>query len=311
MTASGCVTVHGELEIVPAATETEAAQALKDFTLAYNKADKAYDPALDAGRVTGPLGAINQAGLKARQIQNPDGNPRHQPLELADAQFVLPKKAGWPRWFVADTDSNRDEDGGRQDSRWLLVFVRGGPNQLWEASHLAVLANAQVPQFTKDKDGFAEPVVADAADLAVAPEDLSERYAAYLRDGEAGSFVPGPHTSGLRKTRAATARRPGRAVQYVDQRLDTGTYAPLGLATEDGGAAVFFATRQFEQQTVAKGVRLELNADVRALMTGTARTSLTKERVSSQIAQVAPRDADKPLVAVLAQIQGLTAAKGA
>ncbi|HET6860692.1 MAG TPA: hypothetical protein VFH94_26790 [Streptomyces sp.] len=310
MTASGCVTVHGELEIVRAATKTEAAQALEDFTTAYNKADKAYDPALDAGRVTGPLGAINQAGLKARQVQSPNGNPRHQPLELADAKFTVPKKAGWPRWFVADADSNRDQDGGRLDTRWLLVFVRGGPDQLWEAAHLSVLTAAQVPKFAKDEDGFAEPVAADAPNLVVKPQELSERYAAYLRDGAPASFAPGPHTTELRKARASIARRPGRVTQFVDQRLDTGMYAPLGLATEDGGAAVFFATRQFEQQTVAKGVRLELNADVRALMTGTARTSLTKERVSSQLAQVSPKDANLPLVTVLAQIQGLTAAKG-
>ena len=58
------MTVHGELEVVPSATKAEAAQALKDFTDAYNEADKAYDPALDAEHVTGALGAINQAGLR-------------------------------------------------------------------------------------------------------------------------------------------------------------------------------------------------------------------------------------------------------
>ena len=65
------MTVHGELEVLPGATRTEAAQALDDFLVAYNKADKAYDPALDADRVTGSLGAINQAGLKARRKNSP------------------------------------------------------------------------------------------------------------------------------------------------------------------------------------------------------------------------------------------------
>ncbi|MYR13264.1 hypothetical protein GTY62_22165, partial [Streptomyces sp. SID724] len=45
------------------------------------------------------------------------------------------KKAGWPRWFLADTDSNRDEDGGKLDTRWLVVFVRSGPDALWKASY--------------------------------------------------------------------------------------------------------------------------------------------------------------------------------
>ncbi|GGX12028.1 hypothetical protein [Streptomyces chryseus] len=319
LTASGCVTVHGELEVVPAATESEAARALKDFTAAYNKADKAYDPALDAGRVTGALGAINQAGLKARQTQSPDGNPRHDPLELTDAKFAIPKKAGWPRWFVADTDSNRDKDTGRLDTRWMLVFVRGGADQLWEVSHLSVLTPNEVPTFKKDADGWAEPVAPDAPSLVVPPKDLSVRYASYLQDGKPENFAPGPHTSAVRQAREKSARQLGRTVQYRDQQLDTGTFAPLGLVTADGGATVFFATRQFEQQTVAQGVRLDLNADVRALMTGTARTKLTKERVSSQVAQVPAKDAaggsagagkGAPQVTVLARIQGLTAAQG-
>lgn len=308
LTASGCVTVHGELEVVPAATESEAAQALEDFTAAYNKADKAYDPALDAGRVTGPLGAINQAGLRARQVQSPDGNPRHEPLELTDAKYAIPKKAGWPRWFVADTDSNRDRDEAGLDTRWLLVFVRGGADQLWEVSHLSVLTPDEMPAFKKDEDGWAEPVRPDAPDLLVPPKDLSVQYASYMQDGKPENFAPGPHTSAVRQTREKSARQLGRVVQYRDQRLDAGAFAPLGLVTEDGGATVFFATRQFEQQTVAQGVRLDLNADVRALMTGTARTRLTKERVSSQVAQVPPRGGRK--VTVLARIQGLTGAKG-
>ena len=53
LTASGCVVVHGEREVVPAATRAEAARALKDFTTAYNTADKAYDRSLDADQVTG------------------------------------------------------------------------------------------------------------------------------------------------------------------------------------------------------------------------------------------------------------------
>ncbi|WP_420803213.1 hypothetical protein [Streptomyces spiramyceticus] len=310
MTASGCMTVHGELEVVPSATKSEAAQALKDFTAAYNEADKAYDPALDAGRVTGALGAINQAGLKARQAQSPQGNPRHKPLELTDAKFSIPKKQGWPRWFVADTDSNRDQDSGRRDTRWLMVFVRGGADQLWEVSHLWVLRPDEMPDFKKDKDGFAEPVEPDAPALAVAPKDLSKQYASYLQDGEPVNFAPGSHTSALRQARKSVARQPGRTVQYLDRRLDTGAFAPLGLVDKDGGATVFFATRQFEQQTVAQGVRLDLNADVRALITGTAKTKLTKERVSSQVVRVPVKGEGEQQVTVLARIQGLTAAQG-
>lgn len=46
LTASGCVVVHGEREVLPSATRAEAAKALEQFTTAYNAADKAYDASL-------------------------------------------------------------------------------------------------------------------------------------------------------------------------------------------------------------------------------------------------------------------------
>ncbi|MGW2561793.1 hypothetical protein ACWCXB_21580 [Streptomyces sp. NPDC001514] len=310
LTASGCVTVHGELEVVPAATRTEAAQALKDFTDAYNKADKAYDPALDAGRVTGALGAINQAGLKARSVTQPGGNPQHRPLELADAKFYVPKKAGWPRFFLADTDSNRDVDSGNQDTRWLVAFVRNGNDQLWEAAYLAILTPDEVPKFRTDKDGWAEPVAADSTATAVAPRDLSEEYASYLQSGKPDHFAAGVHTTGWRQERKQNAQRPGLSTQYVDQPLDTGDFAPLGLATEDGGALVFFAMRYFDRQTAAQGYRPKVNPDVKALMTGEVKNTLTKEWVSSQAVKLAPSGGADPAVTIVGRLQGVTSAEG-
>jgi hypothetical protein len=311
VTASGCVTVHGELEVVPGATESEAARALKDFTAAYNAADKAFDPALDADRVTGSLGAINQAGLKARQTNNPDGNTEHEPLELTDAAYTVPKKAGWPRWFVADTDSNRDQDGGKLDTRWLVVFLRTDPDALWKAAYLAVVAPSQVPKFRLDEDGSAQPATAADGRLAVEPDDLSTSYTGYLKDGTPDVFAPGSTTSGWREARRTT-RKAGFSYQYVDQALDTGAYAPLGLTTQDGGALVFFSSRHFERQTAAKGRRPEVNADVRALLTGEVKSSLTKERVSSQLVYIPQRGAGDTdgKVLVLNRLPGLTAAQG-
>ncbi|MFD9030561.1 hypothetical protein ACFVZW_05255 [Streptomyces sp. NPDC059567] len=309
LTASGCVTVHGERELLPAATKSEAEQALKDFTDAYNKADKAYDPALDAGRVTGPLGAINQAGLKSRSITSPNGNPDHRPLELTDAKFVLPKKAGWPRWFVADTDSNRDTDQGNGDNRWLLVFVRNGSEQLWEAAYLAILTPDEIPAFKTD-GGYAVPVAADSAELAVAPRDLGQSYVSLLGGGEQGQFAAGPHTTEWRDERQKAAKRVGMATQYIDQVADAGDFAPLGLATEDGGALVFFATRYFERQTAAQGYRPKVTPDVKALLTGDVKNTVTKEWVSSQAVLVKPTGTEQDGVTVAGRLQGVTGAKG-
>ncbi|MEW1611635.1 MULTISPECIES: hypothetical protein [unclassified Streptomyces] len=312
LTASGCVTVHGELEVLPGASGSEAAQALKDFTVAYNAADKAYDPALDADRVTGSLGAINQAGLKARQTYSREGNKAHKPLELTDATYLIPKKAGWPRWFLADTDSNRDEDGGKLDSRWLVAFVRSGPDALWKASYLAVLPTSQVPEFTLDKDGLATPVEPRDDELTVSPADLSTAYTQYLEKGTPDVFTPGTATSGWRETRRTT-RRAGFSYQYVDQPLADGSFGPLGLRTEDGGALVFFSSKHFERQVAAKGLKPEVNADVKALMTGEVTSSLTKERISSQLVHVPARGEGSDSggrVRLLNRLPGLVAAKG-
>lgn len=121
LTASGCVVVHGEREVLPATTRAEAAKALEEFTAAYNAADKAYDGSLDADHTTGALADIDAARLKAGRANSPEGNPNHAPLELTDAKFTIVEKAGWPRWFVADAAGNK---GG--SSRWLLVFTGTG-----------------------------------------------------------------------------------------------------------------------------------------------------------------------------------------
>ncbi|MFI6488354.1 hypothetical protein [Streptomyces sp. NPDC050564] len=306
LTASGCVVVHGEREVVPAATRAEAARALKDFTTAYNKADKEYDSSLDADRVAGPLADIDGAKLKAGHKNNPGGNPAHSPLTFSDAKFVIPEKAGWPRWFVADTAANK----GLPTSRWLLVFTRSGANDVWQVSYLTVLAADDVPTFKKDDAGWAEPVTADDAALAIEPEKLSQSYATYLKAGGDG-FAAGTHTSQWRAQRKKFASKPGLARQYIDEPLSSGGYAPVGLRTTDGGALVFFTTHRYEKQTAAAGSAIPTpSADVQALTTGEIKQSLTLEFISNQAALDPPRNAAGKGVAILGRIEGLTGAEG-
>lgn len=302
LTASGCVTVHGEREVVRTATEPEAARALKDFLTAYNKADKAYDPALNAARVTGPLGAINQAGLKARHVQHPDGNSRYVPLKLTDVTYSIPKKAGWPRWFVVDAEANRKPHG----YRWLIAFTRDSADALWEATYLNLVQPDRLPELKKDGDGHVVPVAVGGAGLAVAPRRLSGEYSTYLKSG-GDTFAPGPHTSQWKEARDRNKRRLGLAVQYIDEPRTEGAFAPLGLRTKDGGALVFFATHHYEKQTASKGLNVTVDADVKALMKGEAKQSVMLERVSNQVA-LDPGGTGK--VKVLSRMQGLVGAKG-
>ncbi|MGW0419180.1 hypothetical protein [Streptomyces sp. NPDC003015] len=306
MTASGCVVVHGEREVLPATTRAEAAKALQQFTNAYNAADKAYDSSLDAAHVTGALGAIDAARLKAGKANSPSGNASHTPLKLSDVTYTIPKKAGWPRWFVADAAGNK---GGT--ARWLLVFTRDGLNEPFQVAYLTLVAEGKVPEFKKDADGWAEAVPANSTGLATEPGDLSKDYTSYLKNGGGDVFADGTHTSVWRADRAKDAIRPGLATQYIDAPLANDAYAPLALRTKDGGALVFFATHHYVKETAHSGTSVPSpGAAVLALTTGEIKQSLMMEFVSNEVALDPPKSADDRQVDVIGRIQGLTSAQG-
>ena len=91
------------------------------------------------------------------------------PLELTDAKFTIPKKAGWPRLFLADVDSNRDRGRGRQGQplgaglRYATVRTSCGRRRISRS------CPRRIPALKTDKDGWAEPVAPDSTALAVAP----------------------------------------------------------------------------------------------------------------------------------------------
>ncbi|MEU0222484.1 hypothetical protein ABZ281_49110 [Streptomyces sp. NPDC006265] len=302
LTASGCVVVHGEREILPSTTRAEAAKALQEFTAAYNEADKAYDSTLDADHTTGALADIDTARLKAGKANSPSGNPNHTPLTLTDPKFTIPKKAGWPRWFVVDAAGNK---GGT--ARWLLVFTRSSLDDPFQVAYLTLVAAGKVPQFKKDADGWAESVPVKSTDLAADPGDLSSTYATYLKSG-GGAFTEGAHTSQWRALREKNAKKPGMVTQYIDEPLTNGDYAPLALRTTDGGALVFFTSRHFEKQTAYAGTSVPTpNKDVLALTKGEIKQSFTMEFVSNEVA-LDPKGQGK--VTILGRIQGMTSAEG-
>ncbi|MEU1848798.1 hypothetical protein ABZ499_05785 [Streptomyces sp. NPDC019990] len=305
LTASGCVVVHGEREILPSTTRAEAAKALQQFTAAYNDADQAYDASLDAGHTTGALADIDSARLKAGKANNPGGNPNHAPLKLTDAKFTIPKKAGWPRWFLVDAAGNK---GGT--ARWLLVFTRSGLDDPFQVAYLTLVAPGKVPEFKKDADGWAESVPVNSTDLAAGPGDLSKDYTTYLQNGGDG-FADGSHTSQWRAQRKKNSEKPGMVTQYIDEPLTNGDYAPLALRTADGGALVFFTTRHYEKQTAYAGTAVPApNRDVLALTTGEIKQSLTMEFVSNEVALTPPKTSRDQQVTILGRIQGMTAAEG-
>ncbi|EDY43832.1 conserved hypothetical protein [Streptomyces sp. SPB074] len=299
LTATGCVTVHGETALVPTATRGEAATALKRFRAAYNEAAGALDPAKDAAFLAGPFGAITQDTLRSRRAQDPGAGRRATPLEVSDVRYLIPRQRGWPRWFVADTDTNRDVDDDKaRDTRWLFLFTRSGPEAGWRATYLAILAPARIPEFRTDGDGYVVPAT---------PGALSRAYTRYLQDGEGERFAPGSHTTGWREQRAKNAERPGWTVQWADEPASTGTFRPYALRTADGGSLAFFASRHYERRTGAANVAVVPPPAAKPLLKGRVDRSYTLEYTSNETVKVPERGGP---VVFLNRLQGLTGAEG-
>ncbi|WP_031524920.1 hypothetical protein [Streptomyces sp. NRRL F-5123] len=301
---AGCVTVHGERENVPSVQQKRAAAVLANFLTVNNRANKAYSPQDILTVESGALGATDEAGLRARHTNHPQGNPGYQPLAFSDARYLIPRQVGWPKFFVADVATNRGTD-----SRWLLVFRHAGPDQPWKAAFVAAVPTAQMPDFAKDKDGYAVDLGLGGTDLLVQPGQLSQTYADYLGKGGDGTFADGSSTSQVRADRAALGSTANSVTQYADQPASGGDFTPVALRTADGGAVVFFATRHQSRATFRAGYNLSLDEDTKALMTGTPKTSITRSTVADELVTV-PKGGGSGKVAFLSRVVGLVSAKG-
>ncbi len=300
------MTVHGEREIVPAVTKADATAALKHFTEGFNKANRTLDPAVTATYESDALLMIDRAGLKAARATHPQGNPSASPLSFRDPHFTVPKQAGWPRFFLADAVTNRQDRSGRA-ARWFLVFSRSAADAPWRAVYLAALAADQVPRFRTDADGFAEPVPVDGSDLTVDPAGLSKAYTDYLRTGKGDLFAPGVRTDAWRRDREAKSHTPGAQIQWVDQPA---RFAPVALRTADGGALVFFASYYHQQKTVSEGSMMRVTPQVQGVMDHPVEEAprITLTNLSAQAVKVPAKGAGGK-VAVLNYIESRTSAK--
>ncbi|POX37622.1 hypothetical protein C3486_27560 [Streptomyces sp. Ru73] len=302
LTLSGCMTVHGEREKIPALSKAEAGKVLKQFVAGYNKANTGQDPAATSAYETGALQDIDAAVIKTDRRMG-RGGANFQPLVLRDAHYTIPRQAGWPKFFVADALPNRKTD------RWFLAFTRNGPQEKWKAAYLLSLKEDQVPEFATDADGYAKAVPAGkgAGGLVVDPGKLGTAYAKYLMTGEGETFAPGPYTDGLRQQRAATAKQPGKRIRSIDQAYE---FPAMALRTKDGGALAFFATNHFQNKTLYAGSTVNITPETEAVLDGPKKKTnkMTYTTVSEQVVKV-PAAKDGGRVAFLSRLPHLTAAK--
>ncbi|MEU4211318.1 hypothetical protein AB0F13_15205 [Streptomyces sp. NPDC026206] len=298
-------------------SRAEAPKVLQRFTDGYNIAYRTLDPAALDRVETGALAEIGRADLGAQRTVTPGGNPGYPALALEDARFTIPKMAGWPKFFVADTRSNRDRH------RWVLVFTRAGAKEPWKAAYLSLLGEGKMPKFAVGEDGYAEAVRAVGKDtpdargpgpgsgLMADPGVLSGSYTEYLRTGEGKVFAPGGSTTQLRAERAKLARTATFWSEYIDTPEKAPGFPPLALRTGDGGALVFFTAHHRERRTMVKGVRPEVtDPRTKALLQGELKQAVTYTRISESAVQVPARAADGGRVVFLNRIESLTAARG-
>lgn len=301
MSLAGCVTVRGEEAVLPATTEEEAAEALERYAEIKNEVNPAYDAELNETADAGALAAINSAGHRARGAVHPEGNSGYVPMEFEDARFHIPRQAGWPKQFVVDTATNRGDD------RWLLVFTRNAVTEDWRAAYLLTFDPDEVPEFTRDEDGWAEAVPAEETEgLAMSPAELADGYVEFLADGE-GPYEDGPLTSGERERREEAGNEAAYVVQYQDSTGGRAHSVPFGLRTEDG-ALVFFSSEHHEKQTWAEGETPVIDAYVEALMEGTASRAVTTRRMSVQAALLPQLEGEG--VEVVSRVFGVVSASG-
>ncbi|MBT2385027.1 hypothetical protein J7E86_15840 [Streptomyces sp. ISL-11] len=301
------MTVHGEREIIPAVDRAEAAEVLKHFNDGYNEAYRNLDPKVIDRVESGPLAEIGHADMRTQSALTPGGNPKYPSLVLDDARFTIPQQAGWPKFFLADTRSNRDRN------RWFVVFLRGGAKEPWKAAYLSILSTDKVPKFATDKDGYAEAVPAAKGKdpgLATAPDAVSGAYTDYLRTGDGDVFAPGPRTTQLRAERDGLRRTPTFWTEYIDTPEKAPAFPAPALRTEDGGALVFFTAHHRERRTMAKGLRPAVtDPRTKPLLTGELTKSVTYTRVSESAVRVPAKGAGGRAV-FLNRIESVTAVQG-
>ncbi|MDT0444230.1 hypothetical protein [Streptomyces johnsoniae] len=287
---SGCMTVHGETAVVPAASEEEAQSALDRYIETSNEAMGGLDPELNDTVETGPLGAIRHAQLAAQRSVTPGGPEAFTPLELSDPQFHIPQQAGWPKFFVADVQPSQTPD-----NRWLLVFMRNSIDEEWNVSYLSVLPPEGGPELAEDEDGYLDDLpVVDPADqgpddpgsgLVMEPGALGTSFVDYLQGGEA-PFAGGPYTSDELAKREEANSNPAFVTEYQDQAAESEEYAPVAMRTADGGALMMFTSLHHEKQTMAEGETPVVDPLVAALMQGEAERAVTLEWVAMHSAVI-------------------------
>ncbi len=308
--ATGCVTVHGASALVPATDKAGAQKALRHFVQVSNEANTKLDPALNSGVETGALSAIDGAGIKAKHIKAPAGDPGYQPLMLSDTRFLIPRSA---RLAQVVRGGQRRQPGPGPLAAGVHPLQRGPAVEGRVSGGGAPGATARLRH--RLRTAYAEPGPA-APVPACSSSRVNWATGTPRTSGRAARvrplFADGPYTSQvLNQRRTDYAPGPRIITAFADSPADPGGDPTVALRLKDGGAMVFFSTEHRVTQTSNSGGLTVSDPFIKALMTGTPNTSVVLFRAAEQAVSVPARNAGTGgRVTFLAHIDGVVSAHG-
>lgn len=289
---------------VPAALfEDQAERVLREVGEVLAAADESLDATLLEERVTGPARAIRAVEYALRSAGDEDAVTV---IPDGAQTLVLPTTDTWPRTFMVVTESPDD-----LQAPLLLVLTQDNPRaqyRLWSWARL--FPGVTMPPTTQPAIGSA-PVAPDAADLAVPPAQVVDRYVDVLtkRDESefAAAFTPDPLRTAIAQTRDAFVGVVGTNGSLAE------TYTPDGagvwaIATADGGAIVVGTIRTVTTITLTDST-MKIGDQTAALLGKDTITSNLEIQWLSVVAfHVPPQGSTEPIEVLGAEHSRVSAA---
>ncbi|MEO5875548.1 MAG: hypothetical protein ABIS86_01555 [Streptosporangiaceae bacterium] len=272
----------------PALTTAQAGTVLRTYEQTNAKANKALDPTLLATVETGPQ---LQMDVALYTLNRATGK-KLTPFSYQNPVFYIPRLTGHPRWFAVDAASTvRD-----QQIRHALLFVQdadGGPWKL--AADPQRNGSGPIGGVAVDDAGYAR--VPTPAKLALTPGRLATAHAALLGGGPkapgAAGLAAGPLTTGTYELMKKAGTQIGTAGISFSAQFSPATPQTYALATQDGGALVWYVLRQKETYAPAttKAKKIPITGDLVGLAPRRSVRHLTST-VLIQYLAVIPRKGD-------------------
>ncbi len=232
----------------PVVVEPQALRIGEAVEDAVAAAVEARDVAAAQGRVTGPAAEVLAAQLTIARVRTVPPPPAKT---LVPARLLVPRAAGWPRWFVAAGSVGK----GAAAIRVLLSPSAREPYAVW--AELTMLPGATLPEAANTPSGVAT-LAPTGPGLNMTPAEVAARYADLLNRGRASDYRTAFADDDFRTQLNARLAADRKQIVATAVATLTSTHSAVKgtgytLRTVDGGALVIVELRQAYQVRVEPG----------------------------------------------------------